>query len=98
MTSAACLVDVKQEIKKSVHPSKFSKIFSKTARPIKAKIPVEQSLDLGNKRLYINGPGHMVFKMAAMPIHGKILFFRSRSRMILKLKVCMGHWGLTIKL
>ena len=47
----------------------FSKIFSKTAWPIKAKFYVEPPWEGGKKvYMYINGPGH-VTKMAAMPIY-----------------------------
>ena len=56
----------------SRHPSvcpPFSKIFSETAWPIKAKFYVEPPWEGGTK-IYINGPGHMT-KMAAMPIYGK---------------------------
>ena len=54
----------------SVRPP-FSKIFSETAWPIKAKFYVEPPWEGGTK-VYINGPGHMT-KMAAMPIYGKNL-------------------------
>ena len=47
----------------------FSKIFSETALPIKAKFHVAPIWERG-KKLYINCPGHMT-KVAAMPIYGK---------------------------
>ena len=47
-----------------VRPSIISNIFSsETAWPIKAKFYVEPPLE-GEKKVYINGPGHMT-KMAA---------------------------------
>ena len=49
----------------------FSKVFSETAWPIKAKFYVEPPWNRGPK-VYINGPGHMT-KMAAMHIYGKNL-------------------------
>ena len=55
----------------SVRRPPFSKIFSETAWPIKAKFYVEPPWIRGTK-VYINGPGHMT-KMAAMPIYGKNL-------------------------
>ena len=47
------------------HPP-FSKMFSETAWPIKAKFYVEPPWEGGTK-VYINGPGHMT-KMAATPL------------------------------
>ena len=49
--------------------STISKIFSETARPIKAKLHVEHPLEGGTK-VYINGSDYMT-KMAAMPIYSK---------------------------
>ena len=71
----------------------FSKIFSETAWPIKAKFHADPPWKEGTK-VYINGPGDMT-KMAAMPIYMvkalKIFFSRTQSMMILKLGV--QHWG-----
>ena len=53
----------------SVRRPPFSKIFSETAWPIKAKFYVEPPWEGGTK-VHINGPGHMT-KMAATPIYGK---------------------------
>ena len=47
----------------------YSKIFSETAWPIKAKYYVEPPWEGGTK-VCINDPGHMT-KMAATPIYGK---------------------------
>ena len=49
----------------------FSKIFSETAWPIKAKFYVEHPWDGGTK-FYINGLDH-IGKVAAMPIYCKNL-------------------------
>ena len=49
----------------------FSKIFSETTWPIKAKFYVEPPWEGGTK-VCINGPGHMT-KMAATAIYGKNL-------------------------
>ena len=52
--------------------STISNVFSSTtAWPIKAKFYVESPWQ-GGKKVYINGPGHMI-KMAAMTIYGKNL-------------------------
>ena len=62
----------------------FSKIFSKSAWPIKAKFHVEPPWEEGAK-VCINGFGHMT-KTATTPIYGiKIFFSRTRNPMILKL-------------
>ena len=50
----------------------FSKIFFKTAWPIKAKFYMEPPWEGGTK-VCINGPGHMT-KMAPTPIYGKKTF------------------------
>ena len=49
--------------------STFSKIFSKTTWPIKAKFYLKHLYE-GGTDVYINNPGHMN-KMATMPIYGK---------------------------
>ena len=55
----------------SVRRPPFSKIFSETAWPIKAKFYMKHLWE-GGTNVYINNPGHMT-KMAAMPIYGKTL-------------------------
>ena len=77
-----------------IRPFTFSNVFfSKTARPIKAKL-YEEPPWKGGKKAYINCHGHMT-KMAAMPIYGKTLknlLLQNQSPMILKLG--MYYWGL----
>ena len=77
----------------SVRPP-FSKIFSKTAGPIKAKFHMEPQWDGGTK-VCSRGLGHMT-KMATTPIYGekpsKIFFSRTKGLMTLWLS--MKHWGL----
>ena len=53
---------------------------SETAWPIKAKFHVE-SLWEGGKKVYINGPGHII-KIAAIPIYGKNLQKSSPTELI----------------
>ena len=48
---------------------KYSKIFSETTWPIKAKFYRRQLWE-GEINVFINNPGHMT-KLAAMPIYGK---------------------------
>ena len=57
-------------VRPSVRPP-FSKISSKTARPIKAKFYVQPPWE-GRTKVCINGPGHMT-KIAANHIHSKTL-------------------------
>ena len=45
------------------------------------------------KKVYINGPGHMT-KMAATPIYGKNIFFKTYSPMFMKLG--MKHYVLRL--
>ena len=72
----------------------FSKIFSKTAGPNKAKFHVEPPW-VGRTKVCSGHLGHMT-KMAATPIYGKnpskIFFSRTKGPMTLWL--CMSHWGL----
>ena len=72
----------------------FSKIFSKTAWPIKAKFHMKPRWDRG-KKVCSRGLGHLT-KMAATPIYGKnpskIFFFRIKGPMTLWLG--RKHWGL----
>ena len=63
----------------------FSKIFSKTVWPIKAKLHVEPPRE-GGTIVYINGPGHMTV-MATLPIYGENLQKSSPDPKILKLNM-----------
>ena len=54
------------------HRPPFSKIFSKTAKPIKTKLEVKPQWE-GERKHYINGPGHM--NNMVKPF--KIFFFQS---------------------
>ena len=69
----------------SVRRPPFSKIFSKTAGPIKAKFHMEPQWDGGTK-VCSRGLGHMT-KVAATPIYGKntlkIFFSRTKGPMTL---------------
>ena len=78
--------------------SQFSNIFSSiTAGQIKAKILVKPPWE-GERKVCINGPGHMT-KVAAMPLNGKkktlkIFYSRTGSPMILELSI--RHRGLKL--
>ena len=71
----------------------FSKIFSETACPIKAKFYMKH-LSEGGTNVFINNPGHMT-KMAVMPIYGKnpSKFFSGTTGPI-STKLGMKHRGL----
>ena len=79
-------------VRASVHHPPFSKIFSKTAWPIKAKFHMEPQWDGGTK-VCSRGLGHMT-KMAARPYMAtkpsKVFFSRTKRPMTLWLG--MWHW------
>ena len=73
---------------------KYSKIFSETTWPIKAKFYMKHLWE-GEIDVFINNPGHMT-KMATMPIYGKnpSKFFFSGTTRPISTKLGMKHWGL----
>ena len=77
----------------SVHPP-FSKIFSKTTGPIKAKFHMEPPW-VGETKVCLRGLDHMT-KMAATLIYGKnpLNIFFSRTKGSVTLWLGMQHWGL----
>ena len=74
----------------------FSKIFSKTAGPIKAKFHMEPRCD-GGMQVCSRGLGHMT-KMAAMSIYGKknfknLLLQNQRANDLMAWYVALGPWS-----
>ena len=73
---------------RSRHPP-FSKIFSETPWPIKAKFFMKHLWE-GGTNVYINNSGHMT-KMATMSIYGKNLSKIFRSGGLISTKLGMKH-------